>query len=123
MTINCFFSLKPASTVFPPNCGSNSRYGVTKSLWESRNTSTLGKVSPLHASCKWVICYIPSGGGGACLIGPALTMHVMSAIIGELHHLKSFCRGWQYQFFFLLYHIFVMAQKVIYYHVNIISKK
>jgi hypothetical protein len=40
--INCFFSLKLASTVFPPNFRSNSRYGVTKSLWESRNTSTLG---------------------------------------------------------------------------------
>jgi hypothetical protein len=38
-TINCFFSLKPASTVFPPNCHSNSRYGVTKSLWESRITA------------------------------------------------------------------------------------
>jgi hypothetical protein len=36
-----FFSLKPDSTVFPPNCHSNSRFGVTKSLWESRSRSTL----------------------------------------------------------------------------------
>jgi hypothetical protein len=41
--INCFFSLKPASTVFPPNCRSKSRYGVTKSLWESLNTSTFAQ--------------------------------------------------------------------------------
>jgi hypothetical protein len=40
-TINCLFSLKPANTVFPPNYRSNSRYGVTKSLCESRNMSTL----------------------------------------------------------------------------------
>jgi hypothetical protein len=40
MTIKILFSLKPANTVFPPNCRSNYRYGVTKSLWESRTTST-----------------------------------------------------------------------------------
>jgi hypothetical protein len=39
--IYCFISLKPASTVFPPNCHSNYRFGVTKSLWESRSMSTL----------------------------------------------------------------------------------
>jgi hypothetical protein len=33
----CFFSLKPDSTVFPPNCRSN----FTKSLWESRSTFAL----------------------------------------------------------------------------------
>jgi hypothetical protein len=41
--IYCFISLKPSSTVFPPNCHSNSRFGVTNSLWESRSTSTVGK--------------------------------------------------------------------------------
>jgi hypothetical protein len=35
------FNLKPTSTVFRPNCCSNSRYGVNKSLWESHNMSTL----------------------------------------------------------------------------------
>jgi hypothetical protein len=37
----CFFSLKPTSTVFPPNCRSNSRFGVKKGLWESRSMFTL----------------------------------------------------------------------------------
>jgi hypothetical protein len=36
-----FISLKPASTIFTPNCHSNSRFGVTKSLWESLSMSTL----------------------------------------------------------------------------------
>jgi hypothetical protein len=32
------FSIKPASTVFPPNCHSNFQFGgVKKSLWESRS--------------------------------------------------------------------------------------
>jgi hypothetical protein len=35
----CYFSLKSDSTVLPPNCRSNSRFGVTKSLWESRITA------------------------------------------------------------------------------------
>jgi hypothetical protein len=39
--IYCFISLKPTSTVFPPNCHLNCRFGVTKSLWESRSMSTL----------------------------------------------------------------------------------
>jgi hypothetical protein len=39
--IYCFISLKPASTVFPPNCHSNSRFGVAKSLWEYCSTTTL----------------------------------------------------------------------------------
>jgi hypothetical protein len=37
--------LKPASTVFPPNCHSNSQFGVTISLWESRSTSTSLKLA------------------------------------------------------------------------------
>jgi hypothetical protein len=40
----CFFSLKPDSTVFPPYCRSNSRFGVAKSLWESRSTFTFKNV-------------------------------------------------------------------------------
>jgi hypothetical protein len=40
----CFFSLKPASTVFPPNCRSKCRFGVKKGLWESRSTFTLGNM-------------------------------------------------------------------------------
>jgi hypothetical protein len=35
----------PASTAFPPNCRSNYRYGVTKSLWKSLNKSTLANVN------------------------------------------------------------------------------
>jgi hypothetical protein len=43
--LTAFFAstLLPDSTVsFPPNSNSNYRYGVTQSLWESHNTSTLG---------------------------------------------------------------------------------
>jgi hypothetical protein len=47
--IYCFISLKPASTVFPPNCHSNSRFGVTKSLWESRSMSTLTRLKFFHS--------------------------------------------------------------------------
>jgi hypothetical protein len=49
----CFISLKPASTVFPPNCHSNSRFGVAKSLWESCSTSTL-KTFTFFQSCNEV---------------------------------------------------------------------
>jgi hypothetical protein len=43
--IYCFFSLKPASTVFPPNCHSNSRYGVTKNLVGISQTLEVRKLS------------------------------------------------------------------------------
>jgi hypothetical protein len=50
--IYCFISLKPASTVFPPNCHSNFRFGVTKSLWKSRSNFTL--VTLAHIANFWV---------------------------------------------------------------------
>jgi hypothetical protein len=49
-TINCFLASNLlVLAVFPPNSRSNSRYGVTKSLWEYRTTSTL----VLTSSCIW----------------------------------------------------------------------
>jgi hypothetical protein len=50
----CFFSLKPASTVFPPNCRSNSRFGIKKGLGPLLSKLTTvprrGNVSLIRAS-------------------------------------------------------------------------
>jgi hypothetical protein len=94
----CFFSLKPASTVFPPNCRSNSRFGVKKGLWQSRSTLTfsnmaekfsaehpslgLGKKaknSPLHCGSK-LVC--PP-------LGPLCFLYHKSSIRVFIYHVFS----------------------------------
>jgi hypothetical protein len=52
--IYCFISLKPASTVFPPNCHSNFQFGVKKSLWESRSMTTLASLDKPNADISAV---------------------------------------------------------------------
>jgi hypothetical protein len=53
LIIYCFFSLKPASTVFPPNCHLNFQFGVKKCWWDSRSVFTLGA-----CSLKWVFFFL-----------------------------------------------------------------